>query len=103
MTQAKHQPSHPEVIMTPIDWGVLGALLSTTLALILPWMMKVHAKLAVAFTKLEAIEGRLTTLDTKLDQILEAESHHTVTEALWENRLQALEARLDECERQTSG
>lgn len=89
--------------MSPIDWGVLGAFLSTTLALILPWMMKVQAKLAIAFTKLELLDNRLRMIDTKLDQILEAESCRTVSEALWENRLQVLESRLDECERQMSG
>ncbi|MGQ9504234.1 MAG: hypothetical protein ACUVQG_03815 [Thermogutta sp.] len=82
--------------MTPIDWGVFAALLSTALALILPWMMKVQAKLAVAFTKLQALDNRLAAIDGKLDQILEAEHRRAVNEAVWENRLQALEAHFEE-------
>ena len=78
--------------MTPIDWGVLGALLSTCLAIVLPWMMKVHAQVAVAFTKLETLEAHLAAMDAKLDQLVEAEHRRTTSEALWENRLQTLEA-----------
>lgn len=78
--------------MTPTDWGVFAALVSTALVLILPWMMKVHAKLAVAFAKLQALDSRLAVIDRKLDQILDTEHHRAVNEAVWENRLQALEA-----------
>jgi len=85
-----------EHTMTPIDWGVLGALLSTGLVIVLPWMMKVHARLAVAFTKLEALEAHLAMMDAKLDQLVEAECRRTTSEALWENRLQTLEAHFDE-------
>ncbi|HOP76561.1 MAG: hypothetical protein WBH86_03375 [Thermogutta sp.] len=84
--------------MTPIDWGVLGAFLSTSILILLPWMLKVHARLAVALTRLENLESRLAAMAEKMDELVQAEHHRATSEALWETRLQTLETRFGESE-----
>lgn len=84
--------------MTPIDWGVVGAFLSTGVLIILPWMLKVHARLAVALTKLESLETQLSAMDAKLDDLIQAEHRRATCESLWEARLQTLEAHFGESE-----
>lgn len=51
--------------MTSTEWGVILGLFSTWLMLLLPWLMTVHARLAVVIAALEELRRRLEALDAQ--------------------------------------
>ena len=78
--------------MTAIDWGVTGTVLSSVILVVLPWVMKVHAKLAVAFVQLQHIEQQLAEAGAKLDRLMELYHDLASRQACWDARLEPLHA-----------
>ncbi|ASV73126.1 hypothetical protein THTE_0524 [Thermogutta terrifontis] len=80
--------------MSPLDWGFATALVTTGVAVLLPWMLMVHARLAVAVSKLQDLEKRMTALSERLDALCDLEHERQLDSARWEGRLRTLEEQL---------
>ncbi|GAB4134371.1 MAG: hypothetical protein Kow0040_18030 [Thermogutta sp.] len=51
--------------MTSTEWGVILGLFSTWLMLLLPWLMTVHARLAVVISTLQDLRRKVEVLDAR--------------------------------------
>ncbi|MGB9689906.1 hypothetical protein [Thermogutta sp.] len=82
--------------MSPIDWGFATALVTTGVAVLLPWMLMVHGRIAVVISKLQDLEKRMTALTERLDALCELEHQRKLDSARWQARLRTLEEQLGE-------
>ena len=51
--------------MTGTEWGVILGLFSTWLMLLLPWLMTVHARLAVVIATLQDLRRKMESLEAR--------------------------------------
>ncbi|NMC21666.1 MAG: hypothetical protein GYA33_14745 [Thermogutta sp.] len=51
--------------MTSTEWGLILGLFSTWLMLLLPWLMTVHARLAVVISTLQDLRRKLESLEAR--------------------------------------
>lgn len=80
--------------MSPWDWSFAAALVTTGVAVLLPWMLSVHGRLAVALTKLDELEKRVRQITEHLEGLSVQEYRRQLEWSRLENRLQGLEARI---------
>lgn len=60
--------------MTGTEWGVILGLFSTWLMLLLPWLMTVHARLAVVISTLQDLRRKLESLEARWEGRSERET-----------------------------
>ncbi|GIX01429.1 MAG: hypothetical protein KatS3mg112_0366 [Thermogutta sp.] len=77
--------------MSPLDWGFATALVTTGVAVLLPWMLMVHGRLAVVISKLQDLEKRMSALTERLDTLCDLERQRQRDSARWQTRLRTLE------------
>ncbi|GEM_PF-6817829 len=53
--------------MTSTEWGIILGLFSSWLMLLLPWLMTVHARLAVVVAMLRELQRQVQTLAARLE------------------------------------
>ncbi|MBC7351806.1 MAG: hypothetical protein H5U08_05555 [Thermogutta sp.] len=82
--------------MSPLDWGFATALVTTGVAVLLPWMLMVHGRLAVVVSKLQDLEKRMSALTERLDNLWDLERQRQRDAARWQARLRTLEEPLGE-------
>lgn len=84
--------------MTSFDWSVAVGVLTTALAVILPWMLMVHARLAVAVSKLSDLDKRVGGLAERLEALCELEHQRQLECTRCQARLQTLEDHMAEAD-----
>lgn len=82
--------------MSPLDWGFATALVTTGVAVLLPWMLMVHGRLAVVVSKLQDLEKRMSALTERLDNLCDLERQRQRDSVRWQTRLRTLEEPLED-------
>ena len=74
--------------MTVEQWGIVIGMIVAAVGAIAPWMLMVHAKLAVLGTQ-------ITSMESKVDKLLDDQEQRLPVCAVHEARLETLEAELE--------
>ena len=75
--------------MTAQEWSIVIGVIVSALTALAPWMLMVHAKLAV-------LTATITSLEKKVDKLIDDNERRQPMCAVHSTRLDAIEAQLEE-------